>query len=204
MSASPHQEVRRLVKNGPVPPAAFRPADPVHILAAREGADGEWFNERFVPAAAAATVTFVDAQPLGRKFWGSGKYVEFVVLSGHPKAMPRAVAATRCEPCAWCGEPSGPAGCPFCGTCPPPGPGGVPQEQAVGIVQDAGRPAPASGGVVQMARDERAATMSLVTGPAAESKLDRPRAVGPQIAGSRVGGAGTHAESPSEARSGVS
>ncbi|MCW2915995.1 MAG: hypothetical protein JWN52_4063 [Actinomycetia bacterium] len=135
VSVVPEPGIQRLPRTSSVMAAGFRPAGPVQMLAAQEGADHGWFLEVINRSFQPSSVTLTGAQPLSRGYWGSGKYLEFVALSGHPDALSRAVSATRCRPCGWCGEPIAMPCCPFCGAAQPNPPVIVPSEPAPGPVR---------------------------------------------------------------------
>jgi hypothetical protein len=128
VSATPEPRVQRLSKSHPTMAAGFRPAGPVQMLAAYEGTDPAWFLEVAKVSFGLSSVTSTQAQPLSQGYWGNGKYVEFVALSGHPNALSQAVSATRCRPCGWCGEAVALPCCPFCGAAQPEPPAIAPAE----------------------------------------------------------------------------
>lgn len=102
----------------------IRPVDPVQVLtAAAQGADTSPLESRLGPALRPVSVRALPAQPLGREFFGTAKYLEFVALSAHPEALTRAVNSVRATACEWCREPTGGTLCPFCGAVnrPPAG-----------------------------------------------------------------------------------
>ncbi|MGI8330692.1 hypothetical protein ACRYCC_12065 [Actinomadura scrupuli] len=114
VSATQRSGIHRITSAEPMMPDPFRPPAPIQVLAAHGSGDLAWLQSKFGPALGAASVSIVGAQPLSPIFWGTEKYVEFVVFSGHPEAVRARAASIRCTPCGWCGEPIASPVCSFC------------------------------------------------------------------------------------------
>ncbi|WP_131743143.1 hypothetical protein, partial [Actinomadura roseirufa] len=114
VTSAPRAGVHRITDARPVSAREQVPVPPVLVLAADHGGDAGWVRDRLGPALGAASVTFVDDQPLGTEFWRAKRYVEFVAFSGDSRVLQQLVRRTPCTPCTWCGEPVGLPACPFC------------------------------------------------------------------------------------------
>jgi len=113
---APAKRVGRVKKRDPRPNLPGRPLDPVQVLVARpDGLSLDEFNEQLTPALRAVSLSALPEQPLGSKYWGMRKYIEFVVFSAHPQALPGAPRAIRPGTCAWCRELVEGLHCPYCG-----------------------------------------------------------------------------------------
>lgn len=113
---APLQRVGRVRKANPEPNIPFRPVHPVQTLVcAGKDADRTAFDEQFLPVIGSTSVHDLPEQPLGSAYWGSAKYVEFVVFSAHQDALTRPVRAIRYTTCAWCRERVAGPRCRFCG-----------------------------------------------------------------------------------------
>ncbi|WP_116244296.1 hypothetical protein [Nocardiopsis sp. FIRDI 009] len=107
----------------------FRPVPPVQLLSSTPdpGITGV-FDDHLPQAIQPVATRSLPAQPLGPRYWGTGKYVEFVALSAHPQALAYAASSLRTATCSWCGEPMTAGRCPFCaataahGNAAPPAP----------------------------------------------------------------------------------
>ncbi|HEY0540219.1 MAG TPA: hypothetical protein VGD53_17755 [Actinoallomurus sp.] len=97
------------------PPPEQRPPDPVHLLVARQGAEGEDFRERLVSELTPHTVVDVAPQPLGRTYWGTRRRIEFVAFSVHPQVLPALTRSNRYWTCLWCGQLTSLETCAVCG-----------------------------------------------------------------------------------------
>src|SRR5690606_22564579 len=88
---APAKRVGRVKKRDPRPNLPGRPLDPVQVLVARpDGLSLDEFNEQLTPALRAVSLSALPEQPLGSKYWGMRKYIEFVVFRPHPPALPGA------------------------------------------------------------------------------------------------------------------
>lgn len=113
---SPNKRVGRVRKGDPSPNIPQRPVAPVQLLiSAPEKFDHKDFNDQFIPALGCQMAGGLPQQPLGQKYWGTNKYVEFVAFSAHPEALTRPVKGIRAIPCAWCREVVSGLYCHFCG-----------------------------------------------------------------------------------------
>ena len=113
---APVKRVGRVKKSNPSANIPFRPMNPTQILVSTGGdADRAAFDGQFLPAVGATAVRDLPEQPLGPAYWGSAKYVEFVVLSAHPDALTNPVRALRSTACLWCRDRVAGARCRFCG-----------------------------------------------------------------------------------------
>jgi hypothetical protein len=121
VTATPHGAIHR-ISGHKVPELGFRPTEPIHLLVTQ--GDNTWFQEGLQNLLRADAVKAVPQQPLGVKFWGNKRYIEYVAFSGHPAALSQISNATRCWPCRWCGQHVALQECPFCGMAQP-------REQAV-------------------------------------------------------------------------
>ncbi|TDQ49258.1 hypothetical protein [Actinorugispora endophytica] len=113
---APHQRVGRVRRSDPAPNIPFRPVNPVQILVSAGGdADRSAFDAQFMPVVGATATRDLPEQPLGPAYWGTARYVEFVVFSAHQDALTRPVRAIRSTTCAWCRERVAGPHCRFCG-----------------------------------------------------------------------------------------
>ncbi|GAA3754768.1 hypothetical protein HDA32_004281 [Spinactinospora alkalitolerans] len=128
---APAKRVGRVKRNNPSPNIPARPVEPIQMLIARpEGQDITAFNERFTPALRPVSAGALPEQPLGAKYWGARKYIEFVAFSAHPEALTHAVRALRPTACTWCREPVIGVHCKFCGAANQPPVGKPPTRNA--------------------------------------------------------------------------
>ncbi|MDA2807263.1 hypothetical protein [Nocardiopsis suaedae] len=113
---SPTPRVGRVKKLDPTPNIPYRPVDPAQMLyAPGDGFDPSTFEEAFVPAMRAVSTHKLAAQPLGKEYWGSSRYVEFVAFSAHPEALTQPARGLRPITCAWCRDLVTGGACAFCG-----------------------------------------------------------------------------------------
>ncbi|GAA3966203.1 hypothetical protein FOF52_11445 [Thermobifida alba] len=113
---APAKRVGRVRKADPAANIPFRPMNPTQVLVSAGGdADRAAFDRQFLPAVGATAVRELPEQPLGAVYWGTAKYVEFVVLSAHQDALTTPVRALRSTACAWCRERVVGPHCRFCG-----------------------------------------------------------------------------------------
>ena len=115
VSASPEPGVHRISGSDPVGQLDYRPPAPLMVVTAQENGDLDWLRNKFMPAIQGSQLLTVDPQPLSTKFWGTKKYLEYVVFSGHVQALEHSLRSTVCRPCTWCSEPTALPTCPFCG-----------------------------------------------------------------------------------------
>ncbi|CAM4023726.1 hypothetical protein [Nocardiopsis rhodophaea] len=113
---TPVKRVGRVKDDNPAPNIPQRPMEPVQILvSAPEKVEHSDFNDQFIPSLGCQMAGGLPEQPLGRKYWGTPKYVEFVAFSAHPQALTHPVKSIRATPCLWCREPiSAGVICRFC------------------------------------------------------------------------------------------
>ncbi|GAA2723413.1 hypothetical protein [Actinocorallia aurantiaca] len=121
VTASPAQDVRRVTEDDPLSAWPGRLADPAMMLVADQQGDAAWINDRLRVSLAAQSVSLTPPQPASAAYWGTPKFTEFVVWSGHPQAMQILIRGMSCRPCPWCGEQTGLPVCAFCGCAQPPG-----------------------------------------------------------------------------------
>ncbi|PSK91321.1 hypothetical protein CLV63_12047 [Murinocardiopsis flavida] len=113
--SAPTKRVGRVRKGSAAANISARPVEPIQMLIARpEGHDIDAFNNQFTPAVRPVSISALPEQPLGAKYWGSKKYIEFVAFSAHPQALTQTVRAIRPTACVWCREPVAGLHCPFC------------------------------------------------------------------------------------------
>ncbi|UOE17996.1 hypothetical protein NI17_014135 [Thermobifida halotolerans] len=113
---APVKRVGRVKKTDPAANIPFLPVNPVQILVSAGGdADRTAFDTQFLPVVGATAMRELPEQPLGATYWGSPRYVEFVVFSAHQDALAHPVRALRSTTCAWCGERVVGPRCRFCG-----------------------------------------------------------------------------------------
>jgi hypothetical protein len=112
--AAPQARVDRLGR-GVTPLQERRPPDPLHLLVARQGSEQEKFRERLVSALAPEAVVDVAPQPMGRAYWGTRKYVEFMAFSVHSKVLHALTLSNRFWTCQWCGQLTSLGTCAVCG-----------------------------------------------------------------------------------------
>ncbi|GLU47770.1 hypothetical protein [Nocardiopsis ansamitocini] len=118
---APVQRVGRVRRSNPAPNIPFHPVNPVQVLvSAGRDADQSHFDAQFIPAIQPVSSHDLPDQPLGPAYWGTTKYVEFVVFSAHQDALTQPVRAIRPTTCAWCREPVAETHCPFCGAANQP------------------------------------------------------------------------------------
>ncbi|GAB3475938.1 hypothetical protein [Nocardiopsis coralliicola] len=114
---APAKRVGRVKKGDPRPNLPGRPMDPVQVLVARPNEHSlDEFNEQLTPALRAVSLSALPEQPMGAKYWGVRKYIEFVVFSAHPQALPSAPGSIRPVTCPWCRELVEGVLCNFCGS----------------------------------------------------------------------------------------
>ena len=102
---APVKRVGRVKKANPEQNIPFRPLNPTQILvSAGRDADRTAFEQQFLPVIGATAVHEMPEQPLGPTYWGTTKYVEFVVFSAHQDALTHAVRTLRSTACGWCRE----------------------------------------------------------------------------------------------------
>lgn len=119
--SAPTKRVGRVKKGNPAPNISALPTEPIQMLVARpEGHDIDVFNRQFTPAVRPVSLSALPEQPLGVKYWGNKKYIEFVAFSAHPQALTQTVRAIRPTTCVWCREPVAGIHCPFCGAADQP------------------------------------------------------------------------------------
>lgn len=113
--SAPAKRVGRVKKGSAAANIATLPVEPIQMLIARpEDQDIDAFNNQFTPAVRPVSISALPEQPLGAKYWGSKKYIEFVAFSAHPQALTHTVRAIRPTACIWCREPVAELHCPFC------------------------------------------------------------------------------------------
>lgn len=114
---APVKRVGRVKKRDPRPNLPSRPLDPVQVLVCRpDGYSLDEFNEQLTPALKAVSLNALPEQPLGPKYWGVRKYIEFIVFSAHPQALTSTPRAIRPSTCTWCRELVAGLLCPYCGS----------------------------------------------------------------------------------------
>nr|WP_246421943.1 zinc ribbon domain-containing protein [Nocardiopsis mwathae] len=113
---APIPRVGRVKRMDPAPNIPFRPIDPVQMLySAGDDIDTDTFDQQFIPVIRTDSTRKLPTQPLGKEYWGSSKYVEFVAFSAHPNALTQPARSIRPVTCSWCGEQVAGGHCPFCG-----------------------------------------------------------------------------------------
>lgn len=113
---APVKRVGRVKKANPEQNIPFRPLNPTQILvSAGRDADRTAFEQQFLPVIGATAVHEMPEQPLGPTYWGTTKYVEFVVFSAHQDALTHPVRTLRSTACGWCRERVVSSYCRFCG-----------------------------------------------------------------------------------------
>ncbi|GAA2003016.1 hypothetical protein GCM10009799_32680 [Nocardiopsis rhodophaea] len=128
---APVKRVGRVKKGNPRPNLPSRPIDPVQVLVTRpENYDVDEFNEQLTPALRAVSLSALPEQPLGPVYWGVRKYIEFVVFSAHPQALPSTTRTVRPNTCSWCRDLVSALYCPYCGTINQPAAGRPPTRSA--------------------------------------------------------------------------
>nr|WP_239647364.1 hypothetical protein [Nocardiopsis baichengensis] len=114
---APVKRVGRVKKRDPRPNLPNRPLDPVQVLVCRpDDYSLDEFNEQLTPALKAVSLNALPEQPLGPKYWGVRKYIEFIVFSAHPQALTSTPRAIRPSTCVWCRELVDGLMCPYCGS----------------------------------------------------------------------------------------
>ncbi|WP_174549561.1 hypothetical protein [Nocardiopsis trehalosi] len=128
---APVKRVGRVRKSNPAPNIPGRPMEPIQILVARPAEYGiDEFNQQFTPALRPVSLNALPEQPLGSKYWGTRKYVEFVAFSAHPQALANTVRTIRPAACSWCRELVAAMRCPYCGALNEPPVGRPPTRKA--------------------------------------------------------------------------
>ncbi|WP_147280460.1 hypothetical protein, partial [Marinitenerispora sediminis] len=137
---APTRHVARVRGGRPTPAPPFHPVDPVQMLVSAAGdPEAAAFDSRFLPLVRAVSTRPLPPQPLGARYWGSSRYVEFVAFSAHQEALSHPVRSIRPTTCAWCREPVAAPRCPFCGAANRPPVGRPPSYARAGEL-----PAPAA------------------------------------------------------------
>lgn len=113
--ATPQGRIDRVSRRRPITPPDFRPAGPLHLLIASNGADYSEFEKELSASLRPDSVKKVAAQPLGATFWGTRKHAEFVAFSAHPQALSDIVRSCRYWMCRWCRQPTALGVCAICG-----------------------------------------------------------------------------------------
>ncbi|MFC7329785.1 hypothetical protein [Marinactinospora rubrisoli] len=169
-SPTPHVVRVRAGKPAPAPP--FHPVDPVQMLVSVAGdIETTAFDTRFLPLVRTVGTRPLPAQPLGPRYWGSPRFIEFVVFSAHQEALSHPVRSIRPTTCGWCREPVAAPRCPFCGAANRPPIGRPPSYARAGELPAPAAPAPDG------ARPEPAAPPP--AGPAAAPGAGTPPAFRP-------------------------
>lgn len=113
--SAPVRRVGRLRPDRLAQTLPFRPVDPVQLLySTPDPAISTVFDTHLPPVIQPVAARALPAQPLGPRYWGTSKYVEFVALSAHPQALAYAANSIRPSECGWCAEPLTAPVCPFC------------------------------------------------------------------------------------------
>lgn len=163
VTAAPKPAIHR-ISGHKLPQLPYRPTEPIHLLITES--EITWFQEGMRHLMRPDAVKVVRPQPLGLKFWGNKRYIEFVAFSGHPSALSQIANETRCWPCGWCGQHIALEECPFCGMGQPEGgapPSAMPRPRAATAGRTASPQAPAQ----QPDRSPRALPAAAQAGPPA-------------------------------------
>jgi hypothetical protein len=114
VSSYPELAVHRVRKNRfdevPLPPVER----PSHLVVADHGGDAEWMHE--AARAMGVDERAVEPTDAGRKWWGTGKLVEGVLVPTDVERLGRQLMTARDSwHCRWCGSEVGRSPCPMCG-----------------------------------------------------------------------------------------